>query len=36
MSPKKNDLEENLARYKKNAENLSKRICELEQVDEQR
>jgi hypothetical protein len=37
MSPKKkNDLEESLARYKNDAENFSKKICEMEQVDERR
>jgi hypothetical protein len=37
MSPKKkNDLEESQAHYKKDAENFSKKICELKQVDERR
>jgi len=37
VSPKrKNDLEESLARYKEDAENLQRRICELELGDERR
>jgi hypothetical protein len=37
MSPKKkNDLEESLVRYKKDAENFSRKICQLELVDERR
>jgi hypothetical protein len=37
MSPqKKNELEESLARYKKDADRFSKKICDLEQVDERR
>jgi hypothetical protein len=37
ISPKrKNDLEESLARYKEDAENLQRRICELELGDQRR
>jgi len=37
ISPKrKNDLEESLARYKEDAENLQRRICELELEDQRR
>jgi hypothetical protein len=37
LSPKKkNELEESLAHYKKDADRFSKKICELEHVDERR